>query len=425
MSNRSIRWVIGFGVLAILAILTVQGYFFYKAFDLKERQTVQSLRISLQSVAESICRYNECTLPDNVIHQYSSTYFIVDISNHIDPWLLEHYLRAELNRRHLGIDFEYAIYDCNDDKMVYGNYVLLDEKETKKEKLDYWPKYEEGIYYFGVHFPGMRSYILGNMGLWYFFTAILVVVIVFFAYSMIVILQQKRLSEVQRDFINNMSHEFRTPLTSIGLAADVLAEEGPGGNADRVRKFLVILKDQVHQLQDKVDRILQQAETEKSFFNLDREKVLLGGLVLEIAEEFRSRAEHPGGSITVEDRAGNPAVMADRHHLSGILINLVDNALKYTSRPPEVSLRLEERRDKIFLSVIDRGDGIEKKFHRRIFMPFFRVPSGNVHNVKGSGLGLSYVQRVCELHRWKVRLESEPGQGTTIVIIIPKMSSIS
>ena len=146
MSNRSIQWVIGFGVLAIMAILAGQAYFFYKAFDLRERQTVQSFKISLQSVAENISHYNQSTLPDNVIHQFSPDYFIVDINNHIDPWILEHYLRTELSRRHLNIDFEYAIYDCDDDRMVYGNYVSLDEKENVKNKLDYWPKYAEGLY---------------------------------------------------------------------------------------------------------------------------------------------------------------------------------------------------------------------------------------------------------------------------------------
>ena len=163
MSNRSIQWVIGLGVLAILAIIAGQAYFFYKAFDLRERQTVQSFRISLQAVAESISQFNKSTLPDNIIHQYSPDYFIVDINNRIDPWILEHYLRSELARRHLNVDFEYAIYDCDDDRMVYGNYVSHDQKEEVKNKLEYWPKYEQGFYYFGVHFPGLRNYILGEM----------------------------------------------------------------------------------------------------------------------------------------------------------------------------------------------------------------------------------------------------------------------
>jgi len=420
MSNRAIRWVIALGILAILAILAVQAYFFYMAFDLRQRQTVQSLKISLQTVAEDICRYNECTLANDIIHQFSSNYFIVDINNHIDPWILEHYLRAELHRRHLTIDFEYAIYDCTDDKMVYGDYVSLAEKESRKGKLDHWPKYEEGIYYFGVHFPGMRNYILGQMGLWYFFTGILVIVILFFGYSMMIILQQKRLSEVQRDFINNMSHEFRTPLTSIGLAADVLEEEGIGGDKARFERYSAILKEQIAVMQNKVDKVLQQAETEKKFFILKPEKLKLSDFLAEIVDEFKTRVEHRNGFIRLEDLAGNPEILADRYHFTGVLINLVDNAIKYTERQPEIMISISAIPGKIALNISDNGPGIEKKHLKRVFMPFFRVPSGNVHNVKGSGLGLSYVRKICELHKWKIRMESEPGVGTSVTLFIPK-----
>jgi two-component system, OmpR family, phosphate regulon sensor histidine kinase PhoR len=420
MSNRSIQWVIGFGVLAILAILAGQAYFFYKAFDLRERQTVQSFRISLQTVAESISQFNKSTLPDNIIHQFSPDYYIVDINNHIDPWILEHYLRTELTRRHLNIDFEYAIYDCDDDRMVYGNYVSLDAKEEVKNKLEYWPKYEEGLYYFGVHFPSLRNYILSELQLWYFFTAILVVVIIFFGYSMMIILRQKRLSEVQRDFINNMSHEFRTPLTSIGLASDVLGEEGPGGDPERFAKYSSILKEQVSLLHRKVDKILQQAETEHKFFRLNKERILLKDLIEETVDEFRHAAEHSKGRVEIENQAGNPEILADRYHLSGILINLIDNALKYTEKAPLVTIVVTEKPGKILLKIEDNGTGIDKKYIRKIFMPFFRVPSGNIHNVKGSGLGLSYVKKICDLHGWRIRIESEPGKGTGITMIIHK-----
>jgi two-component system phosphate regulon sensor histidine kinase PhoR len=371
-------------------------------------------------VAEGISQFNKSTLPDNIIHQYSPGYYIVDINNHIDPWVLEHYLRTELSRRHLEIDFEYAIYDCDDDRMVYGDYVSLDQKEEVKAKLDYWPKYEEGLYYFGVHFPGVRSYILSDMGLWYFFTAILVVVILFFGYTMVIILKQKRLSEVQRDFINNMSHEFRTPLTSIGLASDVLDEEGRGGDAARFSRYSLILKDQIRILQKKVDKILQHSETEHKFFKLNKERMLLKDIIEETIDELKPAAEHRNGHIELDNRAGNPEIQADRYHLSGILINLADNSLKYTDKPPVLKITLEGNSGKILLILEDNGTGIDKKYLRKVFMPFFRVPSGNVHNVKGTGLGLSYVKKICDLHGWKIKIESEPGHGTRITINIPK-----
>jgi len=424
MSNRSIRWVIGLGVLAILAILAAQAYFFYQAFNLKERQTVQSLKISLQSVAENISRYNESTLPDNIIHQFSPEYFIVDINNHIDSRILEHYLQSELTRRHINIDFEYAIYDCDDDRMVYGNYVSLDEKEDQRSKLQNWPKYDEGLYYFGVHFPGIQNYILGEMQIWYFFTIILVVVILFFSYSMMIILQQKKLSEVQRDFINNMSHEFRTPLTSISLAADVLQEESSkgAGNSERLRKYVAILKEQAHLMNNKVERVLQQAETDHKLFRINKERINLKEFLSNLRDQFSNRVEHLRGTLSFSCGVEAPIIMADATHLTGIMINLLDNALKYTVELPEIRVQLSEDDGKIIISVSDNGLGIERKHLRRIFMPFFRVPSGNVHNVKGSGLGLSYVKKICDLHGWKIKVDSLPGKGTSVFIIIPKSS---
>jgi two-component system phosphate regulon sensor histidine kinase PhoR len=303
--------------------------------------------------------------------------------------------------------------------MVYGDYVSLAEKEGEKRKLDYWPKYEEGLYYFGVHFPGLRNFLLGEMGLWYFFTGILVLVIAFFGYSMMIILHQKRLSEVQRDFINNMSHEFRTPLTSIGLAADVITEEGPGGDPERIRKFSAILKGQTLILQKKVDQILLQASTERHYFKLNPEQLLPERIIEEVTEEFRAVAEHRQGRMEFINRSPGAEILADRFHFSGVLINLVDNALKYAGQPI-VRITLEGLNEKLQLRISDNGAGIERKYIRKVFMPFFRVPSGNIHNVKGSGLGLSYVRKICDLHRWKIRLESEPGRGTTVIIIIPK-----
>jgi two-component system phosphate regulon sensor histidine kinase PhoR len=237
---------------------------------------------------------------------------------------------------------------------------------------------------------------------------------------MVIILKQKRLSEVQRDFINNMSHEFRTPLTSIGLASDVLREEGKGGDAARFTRYADILKDQIALLQKKVDKILQQAETEHRFFKLNKEIISLKKVIVEVMDEFKPAAEHRNGRIEFDDLSGNSEILADRYHLSGILINLVDNSLKYTDKPPAIKIILADNGGKLVLRMEDTGMGIEKKYIRKLFMPFFRVPSGNVHNVKGTGLGLSYVKRICDLHGWKIRIESEPGKGTVVVLIIPK-----
>jgi two-component system phosphate regulon sensor histidine kinase PhoR len=173
-------------------------------------------------------------------------------------------------------------------------------------------------------------------------------------------------------------------------------------------------------MQKKVDKILQQAETEHKFFKLNKERIYLKKIIEETIDEFKPAAEHRKGRIEFDDQAGNPEILADRYHLSGILINLIDNSLKYTEKPPFVKIILSGNSGKVILRLEDNGTGIEKKFIRKVFMPFFRVPSGNVHNVKGTGLGLSYVKRICELHGWTIKIESEPAKGTRFTVSIPK-----
>ena len=190
--------------------------------------------------------------------------------------------------------------------------------------------------------------------------------------------------------------------------------------APRLPRPQAILKEQISVLQGKVDRILQHAETEHRFFKLSKEIIDLSALLEETTGEFRHVASHKNGRLDIVNHTGNPVILADKYHLNGILINLLDNALKYNDKEPVVTVFLEEKAGKIHLTVTDNGIGMDKKYISKIFMPFFRVPSGNIHNVKGSGLGLSYVKKVCDLHRWKIRISSEPGTGTKILIIIPK-----
>jgi two-component system phosphate regulon sensor histidine kinase PhoR len=209
-------------------------------------------------------------------------------------------------------------------------------------------------------------------------------------------------------------------LTSISLSADVLEEESSGENPARLKKYVAILKEQVSLMHNKVDKVLLQAATEQRFFRINKEKFPLKDFLSDIKDEFNSRVEHADGKILLDCPPGNPSIMADKTHFSGVMINLLDNALKYTVNPPEIFINLTEQGNKIILSVRDNGVGIEKKHLQRVFMPFFRVPSGNIHNVKGSGLGLSYVKRICNLHGWKIRVESEPGKGTTVKMTIPK-----
>ena len=227
MPNNLIRRLIILGGLSIIGIIFVQSYWLLKTWDIKDKEFDQTVNIVLRNVAERMSKYTKTLLPkSNLIQRRSSNYYAVNINSAIDAGLLEQYLLQEMNKQSLNIDFEYAVYDCVSDELVYGNYCSNenpDEKEIKRpNKL---PKFNNLVYYFVVRFPKRESFLLANRNMTLTLTLLSILAIVFFLYSMWVIMEQKRLSELQKDFINNMTHEFKTPISSIKIASDFLAND--------------------------------------------------------------------------------------------------------------------------------------------------------------------------------------------------------
>jgi two-component system phosphate regulon sensor histidine kinase PhoR len=218
MRRQQVRFVVLLGAISIIGIITVQAYFLFQAWNIREKQLTQSLVIALKAVAEKISRLNQTALPyGNPVRQLTSNYFVVDVNTIIDANVLEHYLKNEFDRLNIKTDYEYAIYDCHTDRMVYGNFISATGSGEPARSGTELPKYHEYLYYFGIHFPALRSTIAGDMTIWFFFTSILVLSVIFFVYAIFVILQQKRFSELQKDFINNMTHEFKTPISSMKI----------------------------------------------------------------------------------------------------------------------------------------------------------------------------------------------------------------
>ena len=231
MKRNTIRLTIILGIISIIGIIVIQVYLLQRNFSLKERQLNQSIQIALRNVAEILSEYNNTVLPyENVVYQYSSNYYLVNVNDIIDAELLEYYLIKELNKININLDFEYGIYDCYTDEMVYGNYInLSDNNQVQKTKKNL-PKYDKYVYYFGVYFPERQKYVFSDFVIWYILTAVLLIVIIFFGYSQFVIMKQKQLSEIQKDFIDNLTHEFKTPITSLKLSAEVLSDKETSGS---------------------------------------------------------------------------------------------------------------------------------------------------------------------------------------------------
>ncbi len=417
MKRKSILALVILAVISILGVVAVQVYWFNKAFNTEEDLFNRDVNSALYNVANQFFEINEAAAPNvNPIKQLSTNYYVVMINNEIDANLLEYLLKTEFEKRNITVDFEYGIYDCTNDKMVYGNYISFNSK-AEAEHSEVLPKWDNQHYYFGVQFPNKASIITNRMGVWIFSSSVLILVVIFFSYALFVILKQRRLSEIQKDFINNMTHEFKTPIATIALSADVLSEPDIIQQPERMLNYTAIIKKENQRLKNQVERVLQMAGMDKEELSLKLEQVDLHQLITEVVDSMRA-GTHNKLNINLNFLANHTTILADKLHLSNVLFNLIDNALKYCEQTPKIDITTNNEGKNISVAISDNGIGIKPEDKKRIFDKFYRVPTGNVHNVKGFGLGLSYVMQVIKAHKGKMVVQDNSNGGSTFKFIL-------
>ena len=418
MKNRTIRNIAILGSIAIAGVISVQVYWISQALNLQQKQFQESVFISLKRVAERISDYNKMDFPvKNPVKQISSDYYIVNVREAIDANILKLYLNKEFHKSNIQTDYEFAIYDCSSDKMVYGEYVSFNKKQ-RINKLGKLPKYDEFIYYFGINFPKQTSYLIAGNTLWIVFSFLLLITVSFFVYALNIILRQKRLSELQKDFINNMTHEFKTPISTINIASDVLLRDELIKNNNDLSNYAQIIKEQNERLNWQVEKVLQITEIEQGRIKLKNEKIYLNESIRSVVSSVKLNLETKGGRISTNLDAKNDLIECDKLHLTNILYNIIDNAIKYSNKNPEIIIETSEMEGFLYLNISDNGIGIAEEHIQNVKNKFFRVPTGKVHNVKGFGLGLYYVSQVCKAHHWHWEIKSEKEKGTSVLFKI-------
>ena len=273
--------------------------------------------------------------------------------------------------------------------------------------------------YIMVHFPGQQWFLLKQISLPLAASGLVLVIIIVCFFAVISAFnRQKRLSSMKTDFINNMTHELKTPISTISLAAEALRENSRM-DGDQFSYFMSIIAQENERLKKHVERVLEVAKLETGEAKLVLKELDVHSLIAEEAERLQLSLEAKSGTMAMKLNAKKSVMLADEFHLGNAIYNLLDNALKYSNKEPEVEISTKNHNGQLVISIRDNGVGISKQSQKHIFERFYRVPTGNVHDVKGFGLGLSYVKEVTELHGGKVDLESEPGNGTTFSIYLP------
>jgi two-component system, OmpR family, phosphate regulon sensor histidine kinase PhoR len=403
-------------MISIVGILAVQIYWVRRAFDIQEQKFNQTVTIALRNVAYQVANLYKTPCEDQPVVRESSDYYVVNVNTTLHADVLEHYLKAEFKRNALETDLEYGIYNCDSRKMSYGAYIKKNYSDTLKT-VSVLPSTDKFLYYFGVRFPSKSSFLISKLDIWIISSLITFIVTAFFGYAMWVVLKQKRLSEIQRDFVNNMTHEFQTPIATIRVATDVLNQSTIINQPERLKKYVQIIRQENNRLKNQVETVLNTAKADRGKMELKLEAQDLHEVIHESTQGLQAELEE---KFKLELEARQSIVNADRVHLMNVLNNLLDNAQKYSNGNVQIGLKTENVPAGLKVSISDKGIGIPAEHINRIFEKFYRVPTGNLHNVKGFGLGLNYVKQVIDAHRWQISVSSRPNEGSTFSITIPQ-----
>ncbi len=421
MKNKALKYIILLATISVTGVFLIQFAFVRYSYRLSENQFTESASVALKEVAWQIMLATNTTgnfdsiTPVEVINDNT---YLVNVGVTFDDELLKPILDEQLKRHVLYYDYEYAIYDITEEQMQEGKLVTTNGNE--KISSYEFPLNESYTRYFALHFPDRSAYFNSRLSIWYFLTGLLLIVVLFFGYTLSVIIRQRQLSEVQKNFINNLTHELKTPISSIALSAQVINNENIVNNPKRLFEYARIIQDQNMRLSKNVEKVLNLASLEKSRIHLNKEEVPLAEFIEDTAEVFKQSNNGQKSSIHFNFDGMNPMIMADKFHLSNLMSNILENAVKYCDREPEINISLTSGNTMWLLSFADNGIGIPKEHRKKIFKKFYRVPTGNVHNVKGFGLGLDYVYKIIKTHKWKIRVEDNIHGGSTFTISIPK-----
>jgi two-component system, OmpR family, phosphate regulon sensor histidine kinase PhoR len=445
MNRKTVNAVIILGVISVISILLVQIVW------IKQTASMQEVNIAIQEKEDSLnnIHFSEQThialrnVLENIstvkadssdlygaVKQINANYFSVDINEELHPYYLENLLKREFYSQNIHQNFQYGIYDCFTDSIVFGNLIRYTEDEQFTQTPDSLTsitsesmKWKKDGHYFTVYFPNIEPELdinnsKSSISPYMFVFIIGALVLLFFGYTVMVILKQKKLSDVKTDFINNMTHELKTPISTIGLSSEMILRSAPN-ERDKVEKYASIIFKENKRLENQVERVLNVAKLDKNKITLSKENLNINELLDEVKDNFDFSQDGKGLTIILNKNAVTKTIKVDPVHFSNVVYNLIDNAIKYCDKEPHIVISTRNDKRYFFIEFEDNGIGMKRDDIKMIFDKFYRVPTGNLHDVKGFGLGLYYVKLIIEEHDGSIQVKSTVGKGTTFSIRIP------
>ncbi|WP_415325413.1 sensor histidine kinase [Chryseobacterium sp. MMS23-Vi53] len=413
MEIKKLNIIITLGFVAIIGILIAQLLWTRQAYNLEDEKFDQKVNIALMEVVEKLSG-GETSFTESPVQNVSNDYYVVNINNEFHPAVLEHYLKTEFTRLQINTDYVYALYNCHSDKMMYGKYISK-HQESPNTAIKF-PKHKNLVYYFSIRFPDKTTYLISSLRFWYLLTFALIIILLVYVYSIYTIIQQKKFSELQRDFINNMTHEFKTPLSSILLASEALKKQDVVKENPKLQTYTSIITDQSYKLNNHIEKILNIAKNDASGLSLKPQRIVLLPFIQEIIDSIKHKNEKLSIEINIDSQI---SIIADEFHFTNIIYNILDNSIKYCETNPTIIISANKDSKGLYLKFKDNGIGIPSKNIPQIFDKFYRVNTTKSDEVNGFGLGLFYVKKIVQQHNWKISVENNSDKGITITLFLP------
>lgn len=422
MKNKTLRVIVILAVISLGSLIALQFFWVKREHNTAVTNFNHTVQIALLSVANQINAFNkDVSSSRNPVEQLAPSYFVVEIASPVQPDHLQNLLMIEFAKYNIQYEFQSVIYDCYDDTVQFVSNVCSIRSNFKIEPNAPKPllpavKISPDSHKFGVYFP-YRNAIFANQIRFMIYSSFgVLLLITFFSYVVIAVFRQKRLADMKNDFINNMTHEFKTPLATISLSSEALLKPQTQTNPERVQRYAELIGKETKRLRSQVENILSVAMFNSSKAKMKKEELDMNELIQDVCYKMQLRFDEKECVIETDFAAVNGIIKGDRDHLSNVVFNLLDNALKYSKENPVIKVRTYNDGAYFYFEVEDNGLGISPEAQRLIFEKFYRVPTGNIHDVKGFGLGLNYVRSVVHSHKGNISVVSELGKGSVFTV---------
>jgi len=397
---------------ALLMVLIIQINWIFETANVKEELFNEKANMVLARTTDALsadtmtCKNMEIRVGENEIHKIDSLFnHYMNFYNFHVAYTFE--VKPGVDRTTKEPNFTTNIYP----KQPQACYQKSLDEVTSKTGFE-----------LKLLFPEKQQYINTEMGTMFITSIILIlIVLVMFWRTILSLIKEKKISEHTTDFLNNMTHEFKTPLTNIALAGKMMTKDSTIHQEGKIKHYTGIILEENEKLRLQVEQVLSMTALERGEIPLQKRKLDLHQLIIDSSKSISIQIENEQGTLNLNLNANKFVIMGDKTHLTNALSNLIDNAIKYSKGKPELSIQTFNSDHNIIVIISDKGIGIEKEYQKKVFDKFFRVPTGDVHDVKGFGLGLAYVKKIIEMHQGTIELQSEKGRGTTFTILLPNV----